>query len=320
MNQANWKAYDITRGEKIQQGYFAALEVILKRYTSTLESYFFEEFKIYCQFSTSIQSNLQLRDYLGEIEQPSPIFIFGFSPLRTDSLLVMENRLANLFLNKEALFSEGKAVIPKRFTVNNDNYHFLEDTTKDLLSSLSDSWGKLQPATSTLKNLVSHRVKAKVLSPTESVVVVKIKLQYHGFTTGFEICLSAYELDPILKRYGKKALLSGYCEKEPSEEEKNHLNEAIQKRANYHIKGFLGEMMLSKTALLEAKEKNLVLPISNIFKDNLLVTINDEPVFNAVSGESHKNSALQVIGPYKKGEEEAKKTPPPFKPSSFPSA
>ncbi|MDX2469420.1 MAG: hypothetical protein QNL04_02455 [SAR324 cluster bacterium] len=320
MNQVNWQAYDITRGENIQQGYFAALEVILRRYTSTLESYFFEVFKIHCQFSTTIQSNLQLRDYLDKIEQPSPIFIFGFSPLRTDSLLVMENRLANLFLNKDALFSQGKAVIPKRFTVNNDNYHFLEETTTDLLNSLSESWGKLQPASSTLKNLVSHRVKAKVLTSTESVVVVKIKLQYHGFTTGFEFCFSAYELDPILKKYGKKALLSGYCEKDPSEDEKKHLSEAIQKRANYQVKGYLGEMVLSKTALLEAKEKNLVLPISNILKDNLLVTLNGEPVFNAVSGESRENSALQVIGPYLKGKEEAKKTPPPFTPSKFPSA
>ena len=320
MNQTNYKNYDITRGETIQQGYFAALEVILRRYTSSLESYFFEVFKIHCQFSTSIQPNLQLRDYLAKIEQPSPIFIFGFSPLRTDSLLVMENRLANLLLNREELFSEGKATIPKKFTVTGENYHVLEETTEKLLSILSESWGKLQEADCNLKQLVSHRIKAKVLAPTESVVVVKVNLQYHGFSTGFEFCLSAYELDPILKKYGKKALLSGYCEKDASAEERSHLNEAVQKRTNYQIKGYLGEMMLSKEALVEAEKNNAVLPISNILKDNLLVTLNGEPVFNAVTGESRDMAALQVIGPYQEGKEEAKKTPPPFKASSFPKA
>ena len=320
MNPAKAEKYDLTRGERIRQGYFAALELVMRRFLGEMESYFFDSFKIHCQFDFLIQPNRQFRDYLAEIEQPCPIFLFQFSPLKTQALLVMENRVANLFLRKKELMARGQTMISKAFEVNEQNFGPLEDAALAMIQGLAKSWGKLEPAQAQLSQLVSHRVKAKVLPPTESVVIVNLLTNYKGLQTKWQFCFSAYELDPLLKKFGKKALLTGYAETAPNPAERAHLEERLQTCAPYQVKGILGEMTLAPAELHKAMEEGRPLPFVNNLQGNILVTLNGEPMLSAQVGDSHGHLALQVKGKYKESKQEAKKKPMPFKPISFPQA
>ena len=320
MNQPRWENYDITRGESIRQGYFAALEVVMRRYISEMESYFFDQFKIHCAFDFSIQPNRQFNEVLKGLPQPCPIFRFTFSPLRSEALLVMDNRLANLILHQQELKNSGQSLISNHFLVTAQNYGPIESSAQAMLNALAKSWGKLAPAKVELNHLVAHRVKAKVLSPTESTVTVRVCLKYKNFKTGWDFCFSAYELDPLLKKYGNKALLTGYCEQEPSPEEAMHLENILLNQASYEIKGTIGEMNLSQLDLQEALQEGTILPIESLLTEDILLTFNGEPLLSGQPGESLGKLAVQINGPYLQKKNEAKNKPKPFKAIRFPKA
>ncbi len=320
MNQAIWENYDLTRGEQIQQGYFAALEVVMRRFVSEMESFFFDQLKIHCEFDYSINSNRQFRQILADIPQPCPIFRFQFSPWRGESLLIMDNALANLFLQQKELVDTGRVLIQNEFQVTKQNFGPLERAAKTMLNAFAKSWRKLAPAEAQVTTLVANRLKAKVLAPTESTVMVKVGLRYKKFQSHWDFCFSAYELDPLLKKYGKKALLTGYCETEPRKEEKSHLEQSLLTQSCYQIQALAGELTLSPAQLKEALKQKTILPFKAYLNGDLVVHLNGQPQLSACLGETHGQLALQINGRYQVKKEQVKQKPVSFKPLNFPTS
>ncbi|MDT8446379.1 MAG: FliM/FliN family flagellar motor switch protein [bacterium] len=312
------KNYDLTRGEQVTSSYFTPLEVVLKNYLCQLESFFFDQFNISCRFDFHIEPAGKFSDYLESIAQPTPIFVFELSALQGDSLLILDNSLANLFLERESLVRDGRAKVPREFKVDLQNYPLLEDVVDQALHLFAGSWSRLLPCGHKVDKLVSHRIKAKIMNPDEACLKARIQVHYRGFTSAMEFCFSAYQLDPILKNYSRQALLTG--EAGHPQPDLTSLRRLIEKEAKYEAKAVIGGLYLSREDLVESMDTGAVLPLSSELKQGLALYLNGRPLLSGEPGTSLGHQAIKLQGRIEEVQERLKKIPKPFTKQHFPKA
>ncbi len=315
---ANIQPYDITCGEKVQYGYYAALEVVFNQFLNELESYFFDEFNTSLEFSYDIITGLKFKKFLERLESPQPIFLFNLSPLIGDCLLTMENRSANLLLAREKLRENRKTAVNNQFILNNSHSNDIQVVIEQLLGRFCDCWEKILPVESKLKKLVSNKIKARILSPVEACVIVRINLRQNHFSTYLEFCFSDYQLDQVIKKFGSKLLLAGNGEARESETTKRYFTELLLSESHYLISGVLGELNISEKELLESFQNQTVIPIKSDIRNNAIVTINEKPLLSASVGMTNDQIALQVNGKYERKMVEEKIKQKSFSKIQFP--
>ncbi len=312
------RSYDITCGEQVEYGYYAALEVVFKQYLSELESFFFDAFNLTFDLDFDIRTGLKFKEYLNGIKQPSPIFIFELPPLRGKSLLVMENLSANLILSKDKLNKKGKVAIGNRFQINANNYRSIQPIVEELIGLFARSWQKIFKVETKLKKLVSNRIKAKVLNPVEACILVRIDMKHKDLATFWEFCFSSYQLDWIMKKYGSKALLAESNGNQQDQNIKEYFTRLLLEESTYELRGILGKLRISQKELVESYNTQTVLPLKNDLNKNAVVYLNDAPVLSANVGTTNKNLALQVNGKFEKVKGETKQKKRPFTELQFP--
>ncbi|MCP4751533.1 MAG: hypothetical protein GY866_11615 [Proteobacteria bacterium] len=316
--QPDIERYDITCGEKIQYGYYAALEVVFKKYIGELESYFFDEFNLSFQFDFEIKTGMKFREYLNGIEQPTPIFIYGLSPLKGDCLFLMENRSANLILAKAALNKSKRISLSNRFQLNAGNSRDIQHTVEDLLDLFQKSWENIFTVNSKLKKLVSNKIKAKVMNPAEACIAVKINMTQNNYAAYWEFCFSAYQLDQIIKKYGAKVLLAGKGEVRENQKIREYFTDLLLKESSYELRGIIGELNISQKELEESYHSEKVLPLKNVLNQNVIIQLNKVPILSASAGVTHENLSLQVNGKFEKVKVDIKQQQKPFSKLQFP--
>jgi len=313
----NITKFDITRGEHIQCGYYAALESVVEQYIRKLEAHFFDEFGLSMHFEYQIKNGNKFRDVHKQMAEYSPIFVLGLSPLRGESLLVMDNKSANLLISKQHLQRDGKITLKNRFILDATKRDIIEHQVKELLVHFESSWSNIFNLKCVLKRLVSHKIKAKVMSPLEACVTLQIKARYHDFEGDWCFYFSAYQLDSIMKTYRSKALLIGEGGDWEDKHIKDYLSSLLLGSSEYEAKGVLGKLIISQEKLLKSYEDGSVLPIESLINTNVEIQMNKEAMLAATLGDTNGNVALQINGGYEAVVEEIKLQGKPFQQTKF---
>jgi len=320
MQSANVKPYDVTGGEKVEFGYYAALEVIFKQFLHRLESFYYDEFGLPFNIDFKIDTGLKFSRYIERIKQPLPIFIFELPPLRGDGLLIMDNRSANLVLSKEKLNKNKRVGIDSRFQLNNENNDIVKAHIETVLKLFQESWERIFIVDSKLKKLVSNRIKARVMSPAEACIVVKITIEQAEFQTYWEFCFSAYQLDRIIKQYGSKVLLAGNGEAQENDKIRQFFTDLLIADSAYELKGVLGNLFVSQKQLEDSIHNHTIIPIKNEIDENVVVEINKVPVLSADAGITNNNISVQINGKIENIRVKIKQKDKPFSKLKYPSA
>lgn len=313
-NKQNIKHFDITKGEKIEVGYHTALEAIFNHFINDLEVLFYDRYNKAFDFSYSIKTENKFSNFLKNVQFNIPIFIFKLNPLSRNCLLVLDNTFSNNIING----FKKKNDFGSSFKINGENYQNVKTVIDSLLDSFCQSWKKIYPVDYTLTKLVSNRIKAKVLPPTEACTRIKVKIGLGDFQTHFEFCFSSYQLDPILKKFSKKALLAGEADGFLSQESNLFLNDLLQNETDYKVKGIIGDLNVSHNNLLDSLKTGKVLKLSNSLNKNAIVQVNKKAVLSADIGVCRDNFSLQVNGKFETVKEEIKHKNKPFSKINFP--
>jgi len=309
---------DLTSGESVSAGYYTGLSQVLNGYLSALESLFFDRFNLTFQFDYQIGQPMKFNRYLDGLPQPCPIFVHSLSAFEGPSLLVLDNPLANLILQQAELRNAGQVKLRRDFQVSMDNYPLLEKTVEDALGLFAAGWDRMVPCKHQVNKLVSHKMKAKIMSPVEQCVSVRINAKYKSFSSYLEICFSAYQLDQILRNHGYKGLLLG--DSKPPENQLWALKHLIEHEALYEATASLGTVELSKAQLEEALESGSVLPLQNPLQAQVCVSVNGMPLFSGAIGESLGTQAVQINGPIEEIRQKQRAKSKPFAQTQFPNS
>jgi flagellar motor switch protein FliM len=304
--------YDITAGEKVSYGYYAALEGVFAKFINKLESFFYDEYKILFGFDFTIQTELKFGKYLKSLSKPIPLFIFGLSPLSNDCLLVADNRMVNLVLSRDTLYKEGRTAVDSSFSVDDSNFAQVKNCIEKVLSLFQSSWNSLYNVESQLKRLVSNTVKAKIMENSENCIRVRIGISQKRFKSYYEFCFSTSQLERVIEKHGRNALLGSRNFSPYDREIKQYFTDVVLKDSYYEVKGVLGSLNLSQKELIDSYRLKRIVPIHNEIEGNVVVKIGDQSVLSSIAGATNGHYSLQVNGKFEKKREEVKRTKKPF--------
>lgn len=310
--------YDITCGERIEFGKYAALEVIFDQFMSELESYFLDEYNLLFEFDYSIRNGLKFKDYLKSLDYQIPIVTFELSPLKGECLFVLDNRSTNLILQKKAIKSQKKTNIGKHFLINGTNSQDYKSELEGLLFCLDNCWKNIIKVDSKLNKLVFNKIKAKVMAESEACIVVHVLIKQKKFQANWEFCFSAYQLDRIIEEFGSRVLLTGNNKTFQNPMIKEYLTKMLLEESTYEISAELGSLKISQKKLLESYNNQEIIPIKSGIKHNITVNLNQTPILSAQLGSTHNHLSLQINGKYDAIKESVKEDLKPFSAIHFP--
>lgn len=311
------KPYDITNGEKVTYGYYSALEVVFSQFLNKLETYFYDSYNLSFNLSFSIKTDIKYSRYLNSIEQPSPLFIFGMSPLMRDSIVKIDNRFVNLILSREELYKNGKVAIDNRFTLSQENSDRVKNSMEELLELFQESWQGVSQVNCTLKKLVSNKIKAKVMGETESCAVVTIKLQQNKYVSTCEFCMSTYQLDRIMEKRGARGLIAAYGSQPQDSFVRNHLTRVLMEESRYELKAVLGTLKLSHKDIIDSYRKNQIIPLETEIKDYVSLYLNEIPILAATLGTSKSKISLRIDNAFDAAKKQSENRPSSFSEITF---
>jgi len=310
--------YDITGGEKVQYGRYAALEVVFDQYISELESYFLDEYNVLFELDYSIQNGLKFKDYLKSLAYQIPIVAFELYPLKSECLLILDNRSTNLMLQKETIKSQQKTSIGKNPFADKSDSLALKNELEKLLIHFDDSWKNILKVKSKLNSLVFNKIKAKVMDETEACIVVRIFMKQKQYKAVWEFCFSAYQLDRIIEKFGSRVLLAGNNKTNRNPLIKEYLTKMLLKESTYDLTAELGTLDISQKKLVDSFKKQEIIPIKSSIRHNITVNLNKSPMLSAQLGLTHDFLSLQINGKYEAIKESVKEDIKPFSAIRFP--
>jgi len=291
----NIKKYDLTRGEKVSHGPMAGLEIVFRKLAFELESFLFEQFEIPFEIDYHVEQGVKFRDFQHLLNHPVPIFTFDFFPYKGKSLLVTDNRFANLFFAREDLLRRKKMAISNKFQVSIKNYRILQKGITTILEKLQQSWSIFEEVRLETDKLVSHRLKANVMNPSQTCIVTTLRFRWHHFESNMKFCFSYALLDPIMRKISRKDILVSEGKSERFPEVEQHFKESL-KKIPCEISGVLGKVRLSKHEILNKIKSGEVIPVSLLKEGNSYLTVNDVPVFTGTPGVVNENFSMQLNG------------------------
>ena len=226
----------------------------------------------------------------------------------------------NLIFSKDQLNRNKRVGIDNRFRVDIETGEIVKKHVESVLTLFKECWQRIYKVDSKLKRLVSNRIKAKVMSPAEACIIVRINIEQSDFQTYWEFCFSAYHLDRIIKQYGSKALLAGNGEAQEDEKIKQYFTDLLFDDSAYELTGVLGSLMVSQKDLEESYNNSTVIPIQSEINQNAVVKLNSIPVLSGGVGITNDNISVQINGKLEKIKNKIKQMHKPFSPLKFPSA
>ena len=290
------KPYDISGGETVACGYYAALESIFRRYIGALEVQFYDRFNKVFEFDYEIQTGSKFQPYLQSLPTPVPIFLFQLIPLSGESLLIMGNGWCNLFLNTRNAAMRNTILQDDSFGVTVHNSQFMGKLASQTIRRFCFCWKDIQHVEGKLRRLVSNQIKAKVMDPLETCVLVKVKSRYKDFEAWCQFCFSSYQLDTIMREYRHKALIIGEATRREHRADRSAMVDLLMSETPYKVSGELGRMHLSQDALMKSLRRGDVLPFDNRIDNDVTVKINGIPILSAVPGVTDDGLSLKING------------------------
>lgn len=285
--------FDITRGQKIKFGRYAGLENLLRSYLLDLEGLFYDLLSVPFDVSFEVKEYKNYLEYLDNKRHPLPMFVFEMPPLKGSSLLIMENRFVNMILAREQLKNRKKAVITDDFNLNPENYSEVKPVIEALLSRMCSSWETLIDVDYKLKRLVSHPIKARVLSPNEPCIAIPVKFKWEGFVTQVEFCFSTVQLDPVMNLLSRQSLMVSDKTEKLHPEITQYFDDVLM-TLPYALNGSIGSIKATQGDLENSLETGSVLPIQNELGVKISLQVNGENMLAGLPGNTRGSYSVKV--------------------------
>lgn len=280
------RPFDFSKVEHIKKGGLPGLEFIFTRWVKVFRD---EVRKIVPNVNMVSQNDIYItrfNDFMLKIPLPASYTIISMKPLKENSLLVLDSRL--VFTIISVLFGGP----PKPFKVEGREFTKLEikvinDFIKAVLETFESVWEQIYPIKIEMKSIELNPNLARIVSPSEKVIVVELSIDIDGYEAPMFFCFPQNMFLPI-----KDFIYSEVTQFEEDVAWKNYLLEKVHK-----IKVKLWVELFKETYkvkdILEWKEGTKL--ETKISTDTLLkVYIEDKPKFLGKLGKKKEKFAVKI--------------------------
>ena len=285
--------FDFSGQDNVIRDRAPALDMVNDRFTRSMQASIFKMLRRTAHVTVENVKMLKYSEYLKGLIMPTSCNMINVKPLQGTGMIVIDPKL--VFATVDNYFG-GKGSFHTR--IEGREFTPTEQRVVQLLLNLS--FGDLQLAWEPVVKLDFSFINselnpafAKIVSPTEVVVVSTFKLELDGGGGEFHIVLPHNMIEPVME------LLETGSTAEDENKHKNWINaiEQEMKQAKIEIECSIAHTKLSLSQVLDLTQGDII-PIE--LSDLVTVRAENTPVFKGMLGVSNGKNALRYIEPIKR--------------------
>ena len=290
----NIEPYAFQEAEQLRLGRFPVLDTILYRWARQIEETLFDQFQIEMYAGASVVEEMKFSSFYASLKAPKPIYFVDLHPFEGQSLLVLDNRFANLCINRvdEA---GGPARDSDRLTLAPHNQGRLQHVVARLMEDFQRSWQDVHPVQVELQKVTTFLFRARILQSYERCLVAQIHLSGEHVSARLTWCFPRILLDPILPALQRSQVIPSLVP-----ERQAHARVATADSLatmDYRLSVSLGRLDPKPGAF--RFEEGSVIPLRGEPGGDAVISVNGRPLLTGSVGEAQGRYAVRVTGPYR---------------------
>lgn len=286
--------YAFQEAEQLRLGRFPVLDTILYRWARYIEETLFEQFQIEMYAGASIVEEMKFSAFYASLKAPKPIYFVDLRPLEGRALLVLDNRFANLCINRVDE-TGGPARDADRLTLAPHNQGRLQHVVTRMMEDFERSWHDVHPVQVSLKKVTTFLFRARILQSYERCLVAQIHLSGERVSARLTWCFPRILLDSILPELQRSRVIPSLV---PERQARARVaSQQLLEAMDYRLSVSLGRLDPNPGEF--GFEEGSVIPLRGDLGGGAVISINGRPLLAGSVGETHGRYAVRVTGPYR---------------------
>ena len=285
--------YDFSGQDTVVRGRVPALDMINDRFTRSLQTSIFQMLRRTAHVIIEDVKMVKYGEYLKGLVMPTSCNMINVKPLQGTGMIVIDPKL--VFATVDNYFG-GKGSFHTR--IEGREFTPTEKRVVQLLLNLSfddlkKAWDPVMKLDFNFINSELNPAFAKIVNPTDVVIVSTFKLELDGGGGEFHIVLPHSMIEPVIE------LLESGSTGEDDDMHKKwiHALKEEMKQATVKLDCSIAHTQLSLSDVLNLNQGDII-PIE--LSDLVTVCAENTPVFKGALGVSNGKNALRYIEPIKR--------------------
>lgn len=295
------RKYDFLRPDKFAKEHLRTLEVVHENFSRLLNNFLSGYLRTFIEIEILNAESLIYSEFANSIANPAILGIIDFSPLEGQIILDFSSDVAFTMIERVLGGSASSSGSTEKRGLTEIEMTLIRTIIMKFINLLKEPWNNIIELRPKLDTIETNSQFAQVISPSESIALITLRLKI-GETEGMiNICYPHYVLEPILPNLSSKLWFTQTGKKQLSDEEKNSLEKQVQK-TNVDLKVELGNSVITVGEMV-ALSRGDVIVLNKRVSEDLTIKVGDQVKFRGLPGKKNSNLAVRVTQVYEEGDD-----------------
>lgn len=295
------RKYDFLRPDKFAKEHLRTLEVIHENFSRLLNNFLSGYLRTFIEIEVLNAESLIYSEFANSIANPAILGIIDFNPLEGQVILDFSSDVAFTMIERVLGGSASAGGTAEKRGLTEIEMTLIRSIIMKFINLLKDPWNNIIELRPKLDTIETNSQFAQVISPSESVALITLRLKI-GETEGMiNLCYPHYVLEPILPNLSSKLWFTTTGKKKLTDEEKNSLEKQVQK-TKVDVKVELGNSVITVGEML-ALSRGDVIVLDKKVNEELVIRVDTQEKFYGLPGKKNNNLAVRVTEAVEEGDE-----------------
>ncbi len=283
------RPYDFSNQERIVRGRMPGLEISNERfirfYRNSLTPLLMRHVDINMQGSEIIKFG----EFMRTIPFPSSINIFKINPFKGYAIFLIEAPVVFAFVEFFFGSSSAKLIKSEGRAFTSIEQRIIKNVVNVALKDFANAWSGIAEIEPELVGSEMNPQLVTIVTPSEIVIKITIQLEIEDFEGKVYFCIPYSMIEPVKEKL-YSLIQSDKFDLDRRWAEKIKENLML---SEVEVRVDLGKTKLSLEALLNLEVGN-VITLTNSVKDDIIIKVEDNPLFAGTPGYSKGNQAIKI--------------------------
>ena len=278
--------YDFSTQARIVRGKMPTLDMINERLARALRLSIFAMLKKAPEISVLGVTTQKYADYVPTLAVPTSLNLVRFQPLAGTGLMVFEARLVYALIDTY-FGGTGRHTKIEGREFTSTEIHIIQMLLEQVMAGVEEAWAPVLPAKLEYLSRESNPHFANLASPTELVVVSRLRIDFDGRGGEFHITLPYVTLEPL-----KDTLRAGMQSDRADREERwSQLLRNELEESEVELVTRLGSLHMTVGSLIDMRPGDII-PMD--FDGHATVVADGIPLFTGDLGQQRGQQVVRV--------------------------
>jgi len=289
------KRYDFRRPDKFSKDQVRTIEMMHEAFARHFGADLSAYIRTIAEVTVTSVKQLPFSEYIEKIPNPTSIAIFSMEPLK--GLSVFEINPSIIFPIIDRVLGGQGAAFGKPRELTDLEQAIVGKIIEKAFVNLKDAWHRIIEFEPEIKARETNPQFVQIVAPNEMCLNLNFEIKIKEHVGSMSMCIPSMVIEPVLFKLSARQWFT-LTKEELTQETRDILRHRV-KTTWVPISVNIGSTFLKMREVINLKKGDLIKLETNV-KDNVLVLVENTPMFYAKIGTKGKSKAVKIVEIIKK--------------------